>query len=478
MYTMQTEQQLFQQRLKHQTLVQQAMLQQNQHQTQQQALFHPGLLAAMPQIVGDLVDVGIALSTWKMEPMPSGNLPPGFDATSCRSVYVGNIHTKVTEALLAEVFSNVGPLEGCKLIRKEKSSYGFVDYLDHRYAAIALTTLNGRQMFGQPIKVNWAYASGQREDTTGHHNVFVGDLSPEVTDATLFAAFCVYPSCSDARVMWDQRSGRSRGFGFVSFRSQQEAESAIADMTGKWLGTRPIRCNWATKTNNNAQADETNNGGHGAGMNGSVDPLAGLQTLSQEVRPEDRQEGSAGDGPENNPQYTTVYVGNLAHEVSQAELHRWFHGWGAGVIEDVRVQKDKGFGFVRYRTHDEAAFAIQAANGRVLCGKSVKCSWGSKPTLPGSSSTALPPPLPLNPYQQGLMSGVNLGYSAADLIAYQRQINQSAGRALLPLPHQSMGVGLGQGPHLGAPGSRGVYDSFQAGAGLVSGALGQQHIFY
>lgn len=42
------------------------------------------------------------------------------------------------------------------------------------------------------------------------------------------------------------------------------------------------------------------------------------------------------------------------------------------MIEDVRVQKDKGFGFVRYRTHEEAAFAIQAANGRVICGKSVK----------------------------------------------------------------------------------------------------------
>lgn len=36
----------------------------------------------------------------------------------CR--YVGNIHTKVTEGLLAEVFSSAGPLEGCKLIRKEK----------------------------------------------------------------------------------------------------------------------------------------------------------------------------------------------------------------------------------------------------------------------------------------------------------------------------------------------------------------------
>lgn len=416
-----------------------------------------------------------------MEPLPSGNLPPGFDATSCRSVYVGNIHTKVTEALLAEVFSNIGPLEGCKLIRKEKSSYGFVDYLDHIYAAVALTTLNGRLIFGQPIKVNWAYASGQREDTTGHYNVFVGDLSPEVTDATLFAAFCVYPSCSDARVMWDQRSGRSRGFGFVSFRSQQEAENAISEMTGKWLGTRSIRCNWATKTNSSASADETNNGGHAVGMNGSGDSLSGLQSLGQDSKSEDRPEGSAGDGPENNPQYTTVYVGNLAHEVNQGELHRWFHCMGAGVIEDVRVQKDKGFGFVRYRTHEEAALAIQAANGRVLCGKSVKCSWGSKPTVPGSSSAPLPPPLPVNPYQAGLMSGVNLGYSAADLLAYQRQLSmtpQGAGRALLPLPHhQSLGVGLGQGPHLGAPGSR-VYDSFQPGAGLVSGGLGHQQPFY
>ena len=45
---------------------------------------------------------------------------------------------------------------------------------------------------------------------------------------------------------------------------------------------------------------------------------------------------------------------------------------GAGIIEDVRVQREKGFGFVRYRTHEEAAYAIQAANGRIMGGKSVK----------------------------------------------------------------------------------------------------------
>ncbi|KAH9625266.1 hypothetical protein KSS87_022176, partial [Heliosperma pusillum] len=53
-----TQQQLQQQ----QALMQQAFL-------QQQSLYHPGLLAAPPQI----------------EPYPSGNLPPGFDPSSCRS---------------------------------------------------------------------------------------------------------------------------------------------------------------------------------------------------------------------------------------------------------------------------------------------------------------------------------------------------------------------------------------------------------
>ncbi|CAM6037569.1 unnamed protein product [Sphagnum compactum] len=443
---MQQQQQQAQQHLQyqHQLKLQQTVMQQTVLQQQQQSMYHPGLLAAISQ----------------MEPIPSGNLPPGFDATSCRSVYVGNIHTKVTDGLLAEVFSSAGPLEGCKLIRKEKSSYGFVDYFDHRSAAAALLTLNGSQMFGQPIKVNWAYASGQREDTTGHHNVFVGDLSPEVTDATLFSAFCVYPHCSDARVMWDQRSGRSRGFGFVSFRSQQEAERAITEMTGKWLGSRPIRCNWATKSSMDPQGDEVHNAGNV--MSTAVDQM------HQEV---------TGDGPENNPQYTTVYVGNLAHEVTQAELHRQFHLLGAGIIEDVRVQRDKGFGFVRYRSHEEAAFAIQAANGRVICGKSVKCSWGSKPTLPGTLSLPLPPPPPMGPFQGVLPVGINQGYSAADLLAYQRQIltQASTGRALLPLPHQQgMGLGIGQAL-MGTEGSHGVYDGFQPGAGLAGG---HQRMYY
>lgn len=111
----------------------------------------------------------------------------------------------------------------------------------------------------------------------------------------------------------------------------------------------------------------------------------------------------------------------------------------------------------------------------------LQCSWGSKPTPPGTSSLPLPPPPPPVPSFQTLSAaGINHGYSAADLLAYQRQITMAqggSGRALLPLP-QGMPVGVGQAAPLGGAGSRGIYDSFQPGAGLTSGALNQPHIFY
>lgn len=62
-----------------------------------------------------------------------------------------------------------------------------------------------------------------------------------------------------------------------------------------------------------------------------------------------------------------------AMQVTQLDLHRHFHSFGAGVIEEVRVQRDKGFGFVRYNTHAEAALAIQMGNAQsILCGKPIK----------------------------------------------------------------------------------------------------------
>lgn len=407
--------------------MQQHRLKQQQALMQQQSLYHPGILAPQP-----------------IEPILSGNLPPGFDTNACRSVYVGNIHPQVTELLLQEVFASIGLLEGCKLIRKELSSYGFVDYYDRNSAALAILSLNGRQLFGQPIKVNWAYASAQREDTSSHFNIFVGDLSPEITDATLYAYFSVYSSCSDARVMWDQKSGRSRGFGFVSFRNQQDAQSAINDLNGKWLGSRQIRCNWATKSAGSSEEKQMSDAKSVVELtNGSSD---------------DGAEKTNEDAPENNPQYTTVYVGNLSPEVTSVDLHRLFHSFCAGVIEDVRVQRDKGFGFVRYSSHDEAARAIQLGNARILFSKPIKCSWGSKPTVPGTSSTPLPPPA------AGHIPAMDVA-ATNHLAAYEMQLALSkmgAAQAAALMHHH-------QGPRIGAANPAAMYEG---------GYAAQPHMYY
>lgn len=47
--------------------------------------------------------------------------------SKCR--YVGNIHPNVTEPVLQEVFATAGPLEGCKLIRKDKVDLGVIYFL-------------------------------------------------------------------------------------------------------------------------------------------------------------------------------------------------------------------------------------------------------------------------------------------------------------------------------------------------------------
>jgi RNA recognition motif-containing protein len=62
--------------------------------------------------------------------------------------------------------------------------------------------------------------------------------------------FLILFNSSEAHVMWDPVSGKSRGFGFVAFRDKTDAEQAIATMNGEWLGSRAIRCNWATQKGN------------------------------------------------------------------------------------------------------------------------------------------------------------------------------------------------------------------------------------
>jgi nucleolysin TIA-1/TIAR len=45
--------------------------------------------------------------------------------------------------------------------------------------------------------------------------------------------------------MWDHATGRSKGYGFVSIRTKEEAQTAIEKMHGQVIGSRRVRCGWA-----------------------------------------------------------------------------------------------------------------------------------------------------------------------------------------------------------------------------------------
>lgn len=166
-----------------------------------------------------------------------------------QTLYLGNLHPFVSEATLQEVFAGLLGITELKVIKDKatgvSAGYGFAKFTDPGHAAVALERVHKVLLFGQEMRVNWAFQKEQQEEVAAHVHVFVGDLSPDVSDAVLLAAFQACPGCSDARVMWDHATGRSRGYGFVSFRTPAEAEAAIAGMHGQFVGSRRVRCGWA-----------------------------------------------------------------------------------------------------------------------------------------------------------------------------------------------------------------------------------------
>ena len=76
-----------------------------------------------------------------------------FDPSNCKSLYVGNLHPYVNEAMLQEIFATLGPVAEVKVIKDKvtgmSAGYGFIKFLDHRAADLALQSINGRVLYGQ-----------------------------------------------------------------------------------------------------------------------------------------------------------------------------------------------------------------------------------------------------------------------------------------------------------------------------------------
>ncbi|KAH9866894.1 hypothetical protein IAQ61_007483 [Plenodomus lingam] len=290
-----------------------------------------------------------------------------------RALYVGGLDPRVTEDVLRQIFETTGHIQSVKIIPDKTASspsgfnYGFVEYDDPGAAERGMATLNGRRIHNTEIRVNWAYQSNNtaKEDTSNHFHIFVGDLSNEVNDEVLLQAFSTFGPVSEARVMWDMKTGRSRGYGFVAFRERADADRALSSMDGEWLGSRAIRCNWANQKGQPSISQQQAMASMGMTPTTPFGhhhfPTHGVQSYDMVVA--------------QTPQWqTTCYVGNLTPYTSQSDLVPLFQNFG--YVTETRFQSDRGFAFIKMDTHENAAMAICQLNGYNVNGRPLKCSWG------------------------------------------------------------------------------------------------------
>lgn len=218
--------------------------------------------------------------------------------------------------------------------------------------------MNKRVFLDKEMKVNWATSSAGNQpktDTSQHHHIFVGDLSPEIETETLREAFAPFGEISNCRIVRDPQTLKSKGYAFVSFVKQPEAENAIQAMNGQWLGSRSIRTNWSTRKPPPPRES------YKGGVKGIMGKTADYEEIYHKTSATN----------------TTVYCGGFPQNfISDDIIHKHFGQFGP--IQDIRVFKDKGYAFIKFTTKEAAAHAIEGTNNSDVYGHSVKCFWGKE----------------------------------------------------------------------------------------------------
>ncbi|XP_052102558.1 nucleolysin TIAR-like isoform X3 [Mytilus californianus] len=236
--------------------------------------------------------------------------------------------------------------------------YCFVEFYEHKDAAAALSAMNKRMCMGREMKVNWATSpsSAPKQDTSKHYHIFVGDLSMDMEQQQLKEAFQPFGEISDCKIIKDPQTLKSKGYGFVSFVKKVDAENAIQSMNGQWLGSRPIRTNWATRK-----------------------PPA---PVPKEVKQLSYDEVYSQSSSTN----CTVYCGGLTQNLTEELMRQTFTQFGQ--IQEIRVFKDKGYSFIRFSEKQAAAQAICQVNGTMVAEQQVKCSWGKESNEPSQTNSS------------------------------------------------------------------------------------------
>ncbi|KAH9615867.1 hypothetical protein KSS87_006093 [Heliosperma pusillum] len=193
-------------------------------------------------------------------------------------LYVGNLPYSMTSSELSDIFSQAGQIKSVQIIYDKMTDrsrgFGYVIMKSIDEAREAIRMFDASQMGGRTVRVNFPQVprGGERNmigakfrisnqsfvDTP--HKIYAGNLGWGVTTQSLRDAFADQAGFVSAKVVYDRESGRSRGFGFISFSSAEAAQSFLSSMNGTELEGRPLRLNIAvdkTRPNSEADADQS-----------------------------------------------------------------------------------------------------------------------------------------------------------------------------------------------------------------------------
>ncbi|ENN71680.1 polyadenylate-binding protein 4-like isoform X1 [Dendroctonus ponderosae] len=263
------------------------------------------------------------------------NIPQPIVIFPSGSLYVGDLHPDVTEAMLYEKFSSVGSLASLRVCRdsrtKQSLGYGYVNFSTTLEAETVLDTMNFDLLKGKPIRIMWS----QRDPTlrkSGIGNLFIKNLDKNIDNKAMYDTFSAFGHILSCKVALDD-DGCSKGYGFVHFETEDVANKAIEKVNGMLLNGKKVYV-------------------------GKFIPRA-------------EREKELG---EKSRQFTNVYVKNFGQIMPDEKFHELFSQFGNVTSSLVARHPDgtsKGFGFVAYDDPKAADLAVSEMNGRDYDGRTL-----------------------------------------------------------------------------------------------------------
>ncbi|XP_010864906.2 RNA-binding protein 39 isoform X2 [Esox lucius] len=220
---------------------------------------------------------------------PIDNLTP--EERDARTVFCMQLAARIRPRDLEDFFSAVGKVRDVRMIsdRNSRRSKGiaYIEFLEANSVPLAIG-LTGQRLLGVPIIVQAsqnraaAMANNLQKGNAGPMRLYVGSLHFNITEDMLRGIFEPFGRIESIQLMMDSETGRSKGYGFISFADAECAKKALEQLNGFELAGRPMKVGHVTERTDSSTAssfldnDELERTGIDLGTTGRLQLMARL----------------------------------------------------------------------------------------------------------------------------------------------------------------------------------------------------------